>query len=113
MTYKYIKIKYHSFSNCLQSIDCPSVTKILFRNSLVCAIGSRKKNICYHVHFVPKVVLSIIFDFVLKDIMLKDIMLQGAGSKRRLIYCQTRKQCAILFNMFAINLGKIYSVVVI
>ena len=60
-----------------------------------------RKNICYHVQLVPKVGLSIIFDFVLKDILLK-----GDGSKRRLIYCQTRKQCAILFNMFVINLGK-------
>ena len=27
---------------------------------------------------------------------------------RRLIYCQTRKQCALIYNMFSTNLSKLY-----
>lgn len=59
-----------------------------------------RKNICYQVQMVPKVSLSIIFDFVLRD-----IFEHGDSSTRRLIYCQTRKQCAILYNMFLLKLG--------
>ncbi|XP_066916950.1 bifunctional 3'-5' exonuclease/ATP-dependent helicase WRN-like [Clytia hemisphaerica] len=59
-----------------------------------------RKNICYQVQMVPKVSLSIIFDFVLRD-----IFYHGDSSTRRLIYCQTRKQCAILYNMFLLKLG--------
>ncbi|XP_066924616.1 probable ATP-dependent DNA helicase RecS [Clytia hemisphaerica] len=60
-----------------------------------------RKNIYYQVQMVPKVSLSIIFAFVIED-----FVNNGDSSKRRLIYCQTRKRCALLFNMFTLNLGQ-------
>ena len=48
---------------------------------------------------VRKVSLPIIFDFALNN-----VRVPGDGSTRILIYCQTWKQCTIIYNMFFLNL---------
>lgn len=62
----------------------------------------KKSNLMYMLYYMDK-------KRGLKDVFIKLIAeLQTALCKteRTLIYCQTRKQCSLLFRMFEINLGK-------
>lgn len=38
--------------------------------------------------------------------LIEDVKVYGANCPRTLIYCQTRKQCSIIYRIFEVNLGK-------
>jgi superfamily II DNA helicase RecQ len=51
-------------------------------------------------HFDKSLPLDLLFDDIIKEIQINDVT-----AKRIIIYCQTRKQCGLLYKMFEVALG--------
>lgn len=77
-------------------------TLSLNRNSIVVIERSpEKSNICFNVQYVEKKTpLSTIFNTVIQEVRIKKAL-----CTRTLIFCQTRKQCALVYNVFQEILG--------
>ena len=61
-------------------------------------------NLKYYVQYIDKdISLEIIFSKIIDD-----VRNEGINAPRTIIYCQTRKQCAILYKVFETNLGKLF-----
>ena len=69
-----------------------------------CAIiteSPNRSNIFYCFQYFNKALsLNLLFDEVIKDIEANNV-----SAKRTIIYCQTRKQCGLLYKMFEVALG--------
>ena len=60
------------------------------------------KNICYVFQYIEK-------DKSLEDIMMpiiRQIRMMKVAAPRTIIFCQTRKQCALLYRVFSLSLGQ-------
>ena len=61
-----------------------------------------RSNTCYHfVYMERNVPLETVF-----KVLIDDIKNEKHKAKRTLIFCQTRKQCAVIYRMFSIALGE-------
>ena len=61
-----------------------------------------KPNLKFYVQYVKKdLEISLLFDFLIEE-----IRKQKTECERTIIFCQTRKQCAVVYQTFAESLGK-------
>lgn len=61
-----------------------------------------RKNISYHFHYVSK---DIPLENIFKDI-LNELRSKKQETDRCIIFCQTRKQCSVIYRLFSLSLGK-------
>lgn len=79
----------------LESLNLPANTTVIEQSP-------NRKNIKYTKHYLDKKCpLEVQFGFLINE--LKE---NGIKTPRTIVYCQTRRQCSVLFRMFEVYLGK-------
>jgi ATP-dependent DNA helicase RecQ len=73
----------------------------LNKQCVIVTESPNRSNIFYCFQYFNKSLpLDLLFDDIIKEIQINDVT-----AKRVIIYCQTRKQCGILYKMFEVSLG--------